>query len=90
MVCASYLDAEGLAHARYLVRRLRRKLPQAKISVGFWTMTEEDAHRRDPVVGTGADFGARKLQQAIAQVCETATEASRHRELAVGQLVAAE
>jgi hypothetical protein len=53
-------------------------------------MTEEDAHRRDPVVGTGADFSALKLQQAIAQVCETATEASRHRESAAGQIMAAE
>ena len=90
MVCVSYLDSQGLTHARYLVRRLRRKLPEAKILVGFWTMTAEDASRRDPIEGTGADLSALSLQQAVAQVCNAANEASASVKLADDRLLAAE
>jgi len=90
MVCVSYLDSQGLTHARYLVRRLRRKLPQAKILVGFWTMTAENASRRDPIEGTGADLSALSLQQAVAQVCNAANEASASVKLAADRLLAAE
>jgi hypothetical protein len=90
MVCVSYLDSQGLTHARYLVRRLRRKLPEAKILVGFWTMTAEDASRRDPIEGTGADLSALSLQQAVAQVCSAANEASASVKLADDRLLAAE
>src|SRR6185312_11001238 len=38
LACLSYLEPGGFTNARYLVRRLRRKLPGAKIFVGFWTL----------------------------------------------------
>jgi hypothetical protein len=36
IVCLVYLDANGPAHMRYSVRRLRRKLPSATIMLGCW------------------------------------------------------
>ena len=37
MICLSYVGREqGAAHMRYAVRRLRRRLPDAKIVVGAW------------------------------------------------------
>jgi hypothetical protein len=44
MVCASYLDASSPAHMRYTIRRLRRRLPQARILLGGW-MADPDALR---------------------------------------------
>src|SRR4029078_1028750 len=85
MVCVSYLDSQGLTHARYLVRRLRRTVPQAKILVGFCTMTAENASRRAPIDGTGADLSALSLQQAVAQVCKAANEASASARFAAAQ-----
>jgi hypothetical protein len=41
MVCLSYLDTSSPAHIRYTIRRVRRKLPKAKILLGFW-MGESD------------------------------------------------
>jgi predicted PurR-regulated permease PerM len=41
MVCISYLDGSSPAHMRYTIRRLRRKLPHAKILLGCW-MTDRD------------------------------------------------
>jgi predicted PurR-regulated permease PerM len=37
MVCLSYLDASSLAHMRYAIRRVRRRLPEAKILLGCWS-----------------------------------------------------
>ena len=38
MVCVSYLDIAGTpSHLRYLMRRLRQRLPQALILIGLWT-----------------------------------------------------
>ena len=42
MVCLSYLDASSPAHMRYTIRRMRRKLPKAKILLGCW-MADVDA-----------------------------------------------
>ena len=37
LVCLSYLNAANPAQIRYAVRRLRRKLPRARIMVGLWS-----------------------------------------------------
>src|SRR5580698_10281925 len=37
LVCLSYLNASNPAQFRYAVRRLRRKLPRARIMVGLWS-----------------------------------------------------
>ncbi len=44
MVCVSYLDAGSPAHMRYTIRRLRRRLPKARILLGCW-MADADTLR---------------------------------------------
>jgi predicted PurR-regulated permease PerM len=65
IACLSYLEAGGFTNARYLVRRLRRKLPRARIVVGFWTLTADDAVRRDALNETGADLVVGSLRDAV-------------------------
>jgi len=60
----SYLEPGGFTHARYLVRRLRRKLPSARIFVGFWTLSEEEAKNRNALQETGADGIVTSLRRA--------------------------
>ncbi len=36
MVCLSYLDTTSAAHMRYMIRRARRKWPDARILLGCW------------------------------------------------------
>jgi hypothetical protein len=36
LVCLSYLNSANPAHMRYAVRRLRRKVPRAKIMLAVW------------------------------------------------------
>jgi hypothetical protein len=42
LVCLSYFDASSPAHMRYTIRRMRRRLPQARVLLGCWA-TDADA-----------------------------------------------
>jgi hypothetical protein len=68
MACLSYLEAGGLTSARYLVRRLRRRLPHGTILVCFWTLTEEQIKSRNALQETGADLIVTTLRQALDQI----------------------
>jgi predicted PurR-regulated permease PerM len=69
MVCLSYLEPSGLANARYLVRRLRHKLPQAKILMGLWTQTPGRFTNLEEV---GCDFVVTSLARAVHRVAAEA------------------
>jgi hypothetical protein len=68
VVCVSYLDASSLAHMRYTIRRLRRRLPQARIILGCW-MTNSDGALRDSV---NADDIATNLRDVVRLFLESA------------------
>ena len=74
MACISYLDISGgPAHLRYLVQRLRKKLPLGKpILVGVWPAG--DAALSDPSVqqSIGADYFAGSLGQSVTLCVEAA------------------
>ncbi len=70
MACLSYLEAGGLTSARFLVRRLRRRLPHGKILVGFWRLNDEQVKSRAALQETGADLIVTSLGQAVGQVSE--------------------
>ena len=67
MVCVSYLDASSAAHMRYTIRRLRRRLPHARILLGCWT-ADADA-LRDTAKPDGI---AVTLRDAVRQCLEAA------------------
>jgi len=74
IVMLSYMNADSLAHARFLVRRVRRRWPEAKVVVGFWTFPPESADRRDPVSATRADRVVFSLAEAIDAIGEDIAE----------------
>lgn len=74
LVCLSYLEAGGFTGARYLARRLRRKLPLARIMLGLWTL--DDADRAQALEETGADLVATSLQEAAAKALAEARKAA--------------
>lgn len=55
---------------------LRRKLPDAKIFVGFWTLTEVGAERRHALPATGADLVVTSLRKAVEQIVGAARESA--------------
>jgi predicted PurR-regulated permease PerM len=85
MVCLSYLEPGEFTNARFLVRRLRRKLPRVEILVGFWTLSEDDARHRDAQRETGADIVVTSLQQAVERVVAAATQVALPVELSLPQ-----
>jgi hypothetical protein len=68
LVCLSYLDASHTAHMRYAVRRLRRKLPQARIMIGCWGSGDDGARLETLREGTKADLFASTLREAT-RIC---------------------
>ncbi len=67
LICLSYMNAGSIAHARYLVRRLRRHT-DARILVGFWSLAPEEADGLDLVKMTRADLCVTSLAEAMEQV----------------------
>ena len=77
MVCISYLEISGApAHLRYLLRRLRQRLPDAPMLVGLWPAEDavlQDAEMRRMI---GADYYVSSLRDGVAACLEAATKAS--------------
>ena len=64
LVCLCYVSATNPAHMRYAVRRLRRKLPQARIMLACWA----EGATADIEATAKADFFALTLREAT-QIC---------------------
>ncbi len=80
MACISYLDISGNpAHLRYLMQRLRRRLPKgAPILVGLWPA--EDSTLKDASVRgqIGADYFSSSLADAVSSCAEAASREAEH------------
>jgi hypothetical protein len=74
VACLCYLEPGTFANARYLVRRLRRRLPKAKIMAGFWTLTAEQIEQRDALAATGVDLVVNLTQNAVEHIVHAAKE----------------
>jgi predicted PurR-regulated permease PerM len=74
MLCVSYLEISGSpAHLRYLLQRLRERVPGVPILVGFWPAG--DATLRDERVRAviGANYYPSTLRQAVDACLEAAS-----------------
>jgi predicted PurR-regulated permease PerM len=73
MVCLSYLGADlSPAGARFVVRRLRRRLGEVKILAGFWQSGPEQAS--ELCAQTKADFCATSFKEAVAFCLDAISE----------------
>jgi predicted PurR-regulated permease PerM len=72
MVCITYLSVSGAPpHLRYMMGRLRRRLPGARLVVGMWAEGEPTLGDRAVI---GADAYVQSLRDAV-QACVDAAEA---------------
>jgi predicted PurR-regulated permease PerM len=76
MICLSFLEPGGFTSARYLARRLRRRLPGAKILLGLWTLEPPDIEARDALKETEVDLVVTSLAQAVECVLADARKAA--------------
>lgn len=66
-VCVSYLDPGNYKNARYLVRRLKRQIPEAISIAGFWGLSGDTAYL-DALEATDSDAVASTLTEAVAHI----------------------
>jgi hypothetical protein len=73
MVCLCYLELGGTpSHLRYLLRRLRQRLPAARLLVGLWP-TEQAVLTDDRLrTAVGADIYTSSLREAVDACLEAA------------------
>ena len=73
IVCLSYFDANlSTAGARFAVRRLRRRLGEAKILAGFWQ--SDPGQASELCAATKADFCATRFKEALTFCLHEAVE----------------
>jgi hypothetical protein len=68
LVCLSYFGAAGNpAHVRFLIRRLKRIMPNAKFLAGYWMLGEDREKVEDWKTAVGANLVATSLADAVAK-----------------------
>jgi hypothetical protein len=67
IVCIFYLQIDGIpSHLRYMVRRIRARLPKVSIVVGLWEQEDTDKWSADLQSAMGAECYATSLQEVLA------------------------
>jgi predicted PurR-regulated permease PerM len=77
MMCVCYLDMSGNpAHLRFLLRRLRERLPQAPLLVGLWPAQDPFLKDREMRRAAGADYYVSTLHEAVEACLAAACKAA--------------
>jgi predicted PurR-regulated permease PerM len=73
MVCLSYLELGGTpSHLRYMLRRLRQRLPAARLLVGLWPAEQAILTDDRLRAAVGADIYTSSLREAVEACLEAA------------------
>ena len=68
LVCIGALPPGGLAHTRYLCKKLRARFPEVKIIVGRWGLTGSVEANREQLQDAGADLTATTMLETRSQL----------------------
>ncbi|CAD6546307.1 hypothetical protein LMG28727_04550 [Paraburkholderia kirstenboschensis] len=83
VVCIVYLRIDGIpSHLRYMVRRIRTRLPKASIVVGLWAREDIEKWSVDLQNAMGAECYVTSLQEMLA-ACRMCTSTTSGESLAV-------
>jgi hypothetical protein len=78
MLCLCYLDLEGgVSHVRYLLRRLRRVLPDLPVLVGLWPAGAPPLRDERIRAAIGADQYVASLHDAVEACLGVVQQAER-------------
>lgn len=70
LVCIGAVAPGGLAHARYLCKRVRARSPEIKISVGRWGFSSNLETARASLIAAGADRVAATVSESRDQISQ--------------------
>src|SRR5207245_2815648 len=68
LVCLSLVSTNSPARARYLVRRVRRRVPRAMVLVGFWGSSPSELGDAVVQIAISADIVVASLRDAVAKI----------------------
>ena len=68
LVCIGALPPGGMAHARYLCKKLRARFPEVKIIVGRWGLTDGVEANREQFQDAGANLTATTMLETRSQL----------------------
>lgn len=68
LIAVCYLEPANFTNARYLVRRLKKHFPEARLLLGFWGFGADDARYLDAVEATGCELIATTLREALERI----------------------
>ena len=71
LIYLAYMNPHSIAHARYAVRRLRRRT-DVPIGVGFWSLDPAASDSPDLISATRSDLSATSLEEAIEEIVKCA------------------
>jgi hypothetical protein len=80
LVCIGALPPGGLAHARYLCKRLRLSCPDTKIVVGRWGLKSPLDKNREQLAAAGADYIGFSLSETRNQILNLLPVVAAHQE----------
>jgi predicted PurR-regulated permease PerM len=70
LVCLLYLNAMPQAYARFVCRRLKRRMPRLKIVLGPWNLAPEAGTAEQLAAEAGADAAPASLDEAVRCVAD--------------------
>ena len=79
VIVVGYLNSESVAHARYLVRRLRRLNRKARIGIAFWAFNGDGPAREKTRAAVQSDFFVSSIRQMLEITSTFEAEASKAR-----------
>jgi hypothetical protein len=85
VICVSYLDPGNYKNARFLVKRLRRRMPEAHPIAGFWGSAENDSHYLDSIEAMEMADVVSTLTQATRRIAVLLSQAPANEPLAPEQ-----
>lgn len=74
-VCLLYLNAMPQAYARFVSRRLKRRMPHLKIVLGLWNLAPEAGTAEQLAAGVGADIATADLNATVRAIADMARQA---------------
>jgi predicted PurR-regulated permease PerM len=76
LVCVSKVAPPGIRPVRYLCKRLRNEMPNLKVIIGLWGVTEDRSDLRDRLGLAPSDIVVTRLSEAIEHIATLSSYAN--------------
>lgn len=77
-ICVSYLEPGNFQSARYLVRRMRKRIPHAVPIAGYWCLPGDATKYLDSIEVTECEFVVTSLSEAVISIITLAKRAAQN------------